>query len=166
MISMRDYAKEKHISYEAVRKQVVRYQKELEGHIFKQGRTQYLDEYAVEFLSEKRATNPIIIYEANKDEEIERLKNENDSYLKKIAILQEQLLQQKDQMISLEVAQQAAEKETKLLEGFIQDAKAEIQTVTEEKQEQERIRKELEAELEAERHRKLTFSERLFGRKK
>lgn len=114
MISMRDYAKQKNISYEAVRKQVVRYKNELADHIFKQDRTQFLDEYAVDFLDQKRASNPVIIYEVSKDEEIDRLKKENDSYLKKIAALQEQLLLQQDQMIALETAKQIAEKEKQL----------------------------------------------------
>lgn len=114
MLSMKDYAKQKNISYEAVRKQVARYKKELEGHIFKKDRTQFLDDYAIDFLEQKRATNPVVIYEVAKDEEIERLKKENDSYLKKIAALQEQLLLQKDQMGALEAAKQIAEKEKQL----------------------------------------------------
>lgn len=114
MISMKDYAKSKNVSYEAIRKQVARYKNELEGHIFKQDRTNFLDEYAIEFLDQKRASNPVIIYEVAKDEEIDRLKKENDSYLKKIAFLQEQLLQQKDQMAALETAKQIAEKEKQL----------------------------------------------------
>ena len=39
MISLKDYAKNKGVSYEAVRKQVSRYREELEGHIQKVNRT-------------------------------------------------------------------------------------------------------------------------------
>lgn len=42
MISLKDYAKNKNVSYEAVRKQVNRYKTELEGHIHKVNRTQYM----------------------------------------------------------------------------------------------------------------------------
>ena len=55
MISIKDYAKNKGVSYEAVRKQVNRYKDELDGHIHKQNRTQYLDDEAVTFLDSKRA---------------------------------------------------------------------------------------------------------------
>lgn len=48
------YAKESNLTYEAVRKKVVRYRADLEGHIVKWGRKQYLDPYAIEFLEEKR----------------------------------------------------------------------------------------------------------------
>lgn len=54
VISLRDYAAQKGITYEAVRQQVVRYKDELEGHIIKDGRQQFLDEEAVSFLDAKR----------------------------------------------------------------------------------------------------------------
>lgn len=54
MISLKDYAKNKNVSYEAVRKQVNCYKTELERHIHKVNRTQYLDDEAVPFLDSKR----------------------------------------------------------------------------------------------------------------
>lgn len=102
MTSIKDYAKEKKISYEAVRKQVRRYQKELEGHITRVNRTQYLDDEAIAFLDKKRSESPIIILESNKDEEIQRLSMENKALLLKVAELQEQLLNEKDQVKQLQ----------------------------------------------------------------
>lgn len=102
MISMKDYAANKSISYEAVRKQVNRYKDELEGHIFKQGRTQYLDEEAVAFLDDKRKSNPIVIINSDKDETIERLERENRALLLKIAELQDSLLTSKDMIATLQ----------------------------------------------------------------
>lgn len=96
MLSIRDYAKNKGCSYEAVRKQVNRYKAELEGHISKANRTQYLDEYAVEFLDSKRAANPVVVLEIGKDEEIKRLEEENRNLLLKVAELQDALLREKD----------------------------------------------------------------------
>lgn len=96
MVSIKEYAKNKGVSYEAVRKQVNRYAGELKAHITKVGRTQYLDEEAVLFLDSKRAESPIIIMESGKDEEIQRLEAENKALLLKIAELQEALIQEKD----------------------------------------------------------------------
>ncbi len=93
MISLKDYAKNKGISYEAVRKQVSRYREELEGHIQKVNRTQYLDDEAVAFLDAKRQENPIVIYEVSKDEEIQRLTDENKALLVQIAQIQNELIQ-------------------------------------------------------------------------
>lgn len=96
MISIKDYAKSQNVSYEAVRKQVNRYKKDLEGHIYKVGRTQHLDDKAVEFLDSKRMENPVVVIKTSKDEEIQRLSDENKTLLMKIAELQDLLLQEKD----------------------------------------------------------------------
>ena len=85
IISLKDYAEQKNISYEAVRKQVVRYKNELEGHVIKDGRQQFLDDEAVAFLDGKREKNPIIVVQASKDERIKELEQENMNQLNKIA---------------------------------------------------------------------------------
>lgn len=74
MQTIKDYAKSVNVSYEAVRKQVKRYELELNDHILKKGRTQYLDDYAIEFLTSKRADNPIVVLSSDKDAEIEEQK--------------------------------------------------------------------------------------------
>lgn len=96
MISIKDYAKNKGVSYEAVRKQVNRYKGELDGHIHKQNRTQYLDDEAVTFLDSKRAESPVILLQMDKDEEIQRLNDENKALLIKVAELQDALIKEKD----------------------------------------------------------------------
>lgn len=98
MLTIKDFAEQQNVSYEAVRKQVKRYSAELDGHILKQGRTQILDDYAVEFLQAKRKENPVVIINTDKDETIRQLENENKSLLIKVAELQELLLQEKDQV--------------------------------------------------------------------
>ena len=77
-LSLKEYAKNKGISYEAARKSFSRYKNQLNGHYFKENRTTFLDTYAIEFLDKKRASNPIVIIENNRDEEIERLKLEKE----------------------------------------------------------------------------------------
>lgn len=102
MVSMREYAAQKGVSYEAVRKQVSRYKKELEGHITKVSRTQYLDDEAVAFLDGKRQENPVILLQVDKDEEIQRLHDENKALLLKVAELQDALLKEKDTVKELQ----------------------------------------------------------------
>lgn len=93
MISLRDYAAESGVSYEAVRRQIKRYEKELEGHIHKEGRTQFLDDEAVAFLDGHRAKTPIAVYDKSRDEELERLREENQRLHNKVEMLQDSLLQ-------------------------------------------------------------------------
>lgn len=116
MISIRDYAKERAISYEAARRSVNRYKQELEGHISTQGRTKYLDEEAVAFLDSKRQQNPVVVINQDKNEELERLRNEKETLLIKIAELQDALLKEKDKVSLLQ------EKNIALLEAAVESA--------------------------------------------
>ena len=61
MMTIAEYAKSRSVSYEAVRKQINRYSIELDGHISKQGRTQYLDAEAEAFLDSKRQKDPVFV---------------------------------------------------------------------------------------------------------
>jgi chromosome segregation ATPase len=99
---MQEYANKHHISYEAVRKQVKRYGKELEGHITRQNRTQYLDDFAVGFLTEKRQQSPIIIVEKAKEEELAESKKQIESLKATIMELQSQLNTSKDRILELQ----------------------------------------------------------------
>ena len=60
-ISLKDYANELGISYEAVRQQVNKKQSELEGHIKNIGKTRFLDEEARKILSSKKPHTPRLI---------------------------------------------------------------------------------------------------------
>ena len=98
LISLKDYATRNNVSYEAVRKQVARYKKELEGHIIKDNRTQFLDEEAVAFLDSKREKSPIIVMQQDKDERIKGLEEENKGLLQRVVILQEKQLQLQEEL--------------------------------------------------------------------
>ena len=92
MVSLKDYAKSKKVSYEAVRKQVNRYREELGRHLIRDGKTQFLDEEGVAFLDEKRKSNPVIIMESDKDEQIEELRRVNDNLRVRVTELQDTLI--------------------------------------------------------------------------
>lgn len=89
--SLREYAKRKNISYEAVRKQVARYREELGDHITMDGRQQFLDDEAVAFLDAKRQKSPVVIIQQGKDEQIEQLTKERDLLLAKVAAQGDQI---------------------------------------------------------------------------
>lgn len=168
VFTFKEYAKMKNISYEAVRKQVARYKKELEGHIIQDGRQQFLDEEAVAFLDERRMKNPVVLVQQDKDAELERLRKEKEDLLIRLTALndwkaekaieiaraEQQLLliEAKDEEIKqLQSEKEAVEKDKSVLEGFIQDAKTEIATLTEEKEAEIARAKKAEEELEKER---------------
>lgn len=141
MLTIKDYAAQAGVSYEAVRQQIKRYSAELDGHIVKDGRTRCLDDYAQQFLDEKRKKNPIIIQQASKDDEIQALVQENKALLMKVTQLQDQLLQERELTKQLQaklidslqpIPQEEAPPED-------QQASDESGTVTEEESEQPRL---------------------------
>ena len=90
MITLRDYANNKCISYEAVRRQVKRYSSELGSHVIKKGKTRYLDDEAVAFLEEHRQDNAVSVQ--NNIASLTKLQEENKMLLQKIASLQDMII--------------------------------------------------------------------------
>ena len=85
MVSLRGYEKKKNVSYEAIRQKVKRYEDELNGHIIKQNRTQFLDDVAVDILDQHRKENPVVIINQDTDSRLKQLEDENKNLLIKVA---------------------------------------------------------------------------------
>lgn len=108
-ISMKEYAKQCGISYEAVRKKVAQYRDELKEHITVQNKTTYLDDDAISFLEKHRFKSPVSVVSRDQIEEIDRLTLENetlkktqDEYKNQIILLQQQLLKQAEDSRALQ----------------------------------------------------------------
>lgn len=102
MVSIAEYAKQKQISYQAVNQQIKRYQKELKGHIQKQGKTRFLDDEAVEFLNQKRKENPVTVVHEGRTERITELEDQVKLLTAKVVELQDRLIQSKDTIEQLQ----------------------------------------------------------------
>lgn len=103
MITIRQYAETRKISYEAARQQVNRLRDELEGHIVKEGRTQYLDDLAVQILDERRPKHAVIVQDAaDESQELKDLRARNEALLLKVTDLQEQLISKQEMIIQLQ----------------------------------------------------------------
>lgn len=125
-ISLKDYAKKCNVSYEAIRQQVKRYENDLNGHIIKLNNTKLLDDFAQEFLDQKRKTNPVIVYEIEKDEQIEQLKAEKEALL--LQLLEksneiDKLKNEKINYIEQKLVLEYKEKEMKQLESQLEEYK-------------------------------------------
>jgi putative AlgH/UPF0301 family transcriptional regulator len=83
---IKDYAKERGITHQAVYQMIENHKKELSEHIVKQGRIRYLTPKAEQILDNYRNKSQIVIEKADFNEEIERLKEENRNLLIKIAM--------------------------------------------------------------------------------
>ena len=113
MISIKDYAKSHGISYEAVRQQVSRYAgREIDGfcladHITKVDRTQYIDDEGAAFLDSRRAKNPVIIQQEERDETIERLRARVDELQARLITAQDEYKVLMEEKHEIEMREQA-----------------------------------------------------------
>ena len=148
VISLKEYARIKNISYEAVRQQVTRYREELGDHVIKDGRQQFLDEEAVAFLDERRQKNPVVIYQENKDGEIEHLREERQQLLEDLNEAKSRIIAQQDRLYALAASEQKMlmlEATTKAAEE--RAAAAEQKAAESEKQAVTAVQRKVEAEL-------------------
>ena len=171
MISIKDYAAQHGISYEAARQQISRYSgREVDGfriseHINKVGRTQYLDDDAVDFLNERRSRNPVIVQQEGQSETIERMRARIDALQNRLIEAQDEyrtllqdkhaiemqaqkLLEDKQQVEELRASTEAAEKRAEAAESVKEvalKAKEEAEAAAERiKEDFEQLKKELE----------------------
>lgn len=161
-ISLKDYAEQKNISYEAVRKQVVRYADELEGHLIKDGRQRYLDAEAVAFLDAKRQKGVVEVVRLDKDKLIEQLKDEKEALSMRLSGVQKDWLYERNKLQSLLNEQK---EQIVYLEGELSLVMSEL---AEAERNEQRAFKELEfkqKQFEDEKHLMQQEIERLRNRK-
>ncbi len=99
MKTIKQYAEEQGVSYEAIRRQISTYKDELKEHIVIKGRTQYLDDWAVEFLSHKRKENPVILVSQEKADEVEAMRKQIETLQTQLLLAQNALIQNQKDMI-------------------------------------------------------------------
>ena len=169
MITIREYAKENNVSYEAIRQQLKRYENEFAGHVIKQNRTQFLDDVAVAILDQHRRENPVIIVNQDTDSRLKLLEDENKNLLIKVAQqadkisqLNENLKNKTEQMTSLLL-------ENKEKTFLLEQKKNQTEEINRLKEQLDREKKEqlneiekLKNELEKEKNK--SFFARLFGK--
>lgn len=123
MIKLNDFAKQQGVTDRAIQKHLKTYADELEGLYERKGANgTWLTDEACEILRGKMKQQPVIVGDSDLHERYETLLEENRELLKALNTA-------KDVIIDLQGSQallEARDKEVKLLEGFIADAKAEI----------------------------------------
>lgn len=128
MVSIKDYAKEHGVSYEAVRSQVARYMdREVDGfrlsdHINKVGRTQYIDDEGAAFLDERRSRSPIVIQQEERDETIERLRTRVDELQARLITAQDEYRVLLSEKHAIEMREQALLSDRQMIDSIRADA--------------------------------------------
>lgn len=101
-VTIKEWAKSQAMSEQAARRKVSTYQRkdeEFASHVTVVGKTRMLDEWAVNFLNERRQGNDIIYIEQTKNARIEKLKQENEQLRRRNTELLEEVNALKDEKI-------------------------------------------------------------------
>lgn len=102
LISLKQYADKKEISYEAVRKLVKRHEKDLAGHIVIRSGVRYLDEEAIRILQERRRTSPVVVRVEDQSEELDILRRKLEEAKTEIMKLQQARIADQARIIALQ----------------------------------------------------------------
>lgn len=131
MTTIREYAKKHHVSYEAIRSQVSRYRDQLGDHIVTKGQTKYLDDFAVEFLDNRRKDNPLVVVNSDQREtvemltqQLEALKNELLSTQKRVIELQSENQLMLADKIKYELLLESSNEKQTMIDTLRDDLKA------------------------------------------
>ena len=102
LMTLKQFADDQGISYEAVRRAVKRHGDKLTGHIIENDGIRYLDEEAVKILKERRRESPIVVQTMDQGEEIRDLTAQIESLRAQLMQAQNELLSSKDRIIALQ----------------------------------------------------------------
>ena len=144
MSTIADIAKDQKVSYQAIRKLILKYQDQLEGHIITKSRVRYLDQWATDFIIQKRRNSPLVVVSDDKSATIEKLEAENESLKAKIFEMQEQMLEAQ-KVITKQIEYQVRneyllEDNSRLKEDLQKQTEAAIKAKTEAEATQEEIK--------------------------
>lgn len=93
MTTIRDYARDHHVSYEAIRKQIAKYQEDLDGHVITKGKTKYLDDFAVAFLDDRRREAPVSVIQWEETEVVRSLRDQIDALKNELMTSQKRVIE-------------------------------------------------------------------------
>jgi len=164
--SIKQFAEEQNVSYEAIRRQIVKYSDELKDHIVRKNRTQYLDEWAINFLKEKRKESPIVLMNMDQNEEIEELKAQVDLLKSKLLVAQDQIISLQDETkkaIESQVRYTALLEESKAKDDQIRTIQTEAEDLRKKSEEDQKTIEDLQKERDEAQAEAQSFTRSIFG---
>lgn len=122
MITFKEYAKQHNTTYETIRRTVTKHPDVFQEHIKEIQRVRYLDEEGERILDEMRGVQPRVVFNREKHEQQEDIKQQTIILQNKILELEERLNEAKDQIIARDEAYKDLQvKYIALLEGTTED---------------------------------------------
>lgn len=190
MIKVQDFATKYGVTDRQVQRLLKKYEDEMAGHYERQGANgTWIDETGERILRSKMRQAPIVLHDSEVGQKIARLEQENETLKDKLILALEKVQEQqallddgRASQLMLRAAEEqakqtahelteahqqlgAARQEVTQLEGVIADAKAKIQTLTEEKAAEVAAAREEATKATEERFRTMSLLEFLRERK-
>lgn len=157
MITIREYANQNKVSYEAVRRRIARLGDTITPHIFIENGVKVIDDEGVELLKTGGQKVPVIVYteevQAELNEARDTIKDLQEQRLKdleKINEINERFIAMSEELTKLKVEQAKLESTNKALLEDKERSKQDLQTITEAK-----VKSELELQQAQESNTKL-----------
>lgn len=160
MIKVQDFATKYGVTDRQVQRLLKKYEDEMAGHYERQGPNgTWIDETGERILRSKMRQAPIVLHDSEVGQKIAHLEQENESLKDKLILALEKVQEQqallddgRASQLMLQAAEEqakqtaqeladihqqlgATKKEARILEGFLQDAKAEIAVLSDERDE-------------------------------
>ena len=175
LITIKEYAENNQVPVQAVYQAMNRKtnKKLLDGHIIikeiNNKQTKFLDEEAQEILNAGREHTAVIIQQEDTKEQLKAAEAENKNLLIKVAEQADKIAAQAEQINKYLVLELEANKTKEIAEQTAEKLKNEQETTKKQAAEIEELKQKLSEQVEAlenEKNRKLSLSERFFGKKK
>lgn len=161
--TIKQVADEWGVTYEAVRRLAARYSDEITDHIHERHRVKYLDEYAVDYLRERRRESPVVSVREDQDAEIEALRAQVEELRARLMAAQEKVSGLQDALID------SQRRELSLSEEVRQSMQARLEydamkdDAAAARAEAEQIRRESSEQIDALQKEVASFRPSLFG---
>lgn len=157
-VTVKQYAESRGVTPEIVRRQIIRYEKELEGHVVIIGRARVLDETAVTILDQHRNRRGTAVDMAEVDPkgEIEELRKTVEDLLGKLNAAQNRIMELQNQQIELQKEQITLIEEKSRYQGMIEEKERNQQSQEQRISDQEQKITELQTEISS-------FQRSIFG---
>lgn len=126
MTTITALSKEQHCTYQAIWKLVTKYEKDLGQHVIKKGRDRYLDDYAVDFILEKRKDHPMVAINVDQAAIISGQEQEIKQLKDRIEALQNEIIQNEKRINELQRENQTA-LEAKIQNHFLLEDRDRLQ---------------------------------------
>lgn len=161
--TIKQIAEEWGVTYEAVRRLAARHAEALAEHVHDKNHVKYFDEYAVQYLSDRRRESKVVTVLEDKSDRIEELEKMVDDLKARLLSAQDKVITLQDERAALQAEVHKALTERAEAAKAISDAETAREDAAAARAEAEQIRRESADQIDALQKEVASFRPSLFG---